>query len=211
MIFNIILSVPILLANISNPFFALGFYSLWGSFIALGSHIFSIIACNRDGWFKVAYISTEISYAVNWIVVLIFWLYLVPVGLQRGEDSGVEFPTSMLVYQGCLHAIPLLTTISDLWMTDMALEKSHTWIAFVVMFPCYMMANWGVATLVRDTGTIYGVEDWNNNPGTTMFVFFLAGIAQAFIFWISCAILDWIYPKRADEEFNLKAEEENTI
>jgi hypothetical protein len=57
-----------------------------------------IIACNRDGWFRFAYISTEISYAVNWIVVIIFWGVLVPVGLKLAKDAGIELQTSALVY-----------------------------------------------------------------------------------------------------------------
>jgi hypothetical protein len=98
----------------------------------------------------------------------------------------------------------MLTTVSDLWMTDMALEKSHTWIAFVTMCPCYMIANWMVSTMVTKTGTIYGVEAWNTNVGGTIVLFIISGLIQAFIFWISCVILDKCYPKRADEEFNLK-------
>jgi hypothetical protein len=98
MIINICLTVPIFLSNQSNPFWAFGFYSLWGSAIALVSQICSIIACNRDGWFKVAYISTEISYAVNWIVVIIFWCVLVPLMLNMAKDAGIEVQTSTLVY-----------------------------------------------------------------------------------------------------------------
>lgn len=42
------------------------------------SHIFSIIACNHEGWFRTAYIATEVSYAANTLIVIVFWLVLWP-------------------------------------------------------------------------------------------------------------------------------------
>ena len=75
---NCIINVAIIGSNAANPLFGLAFYSLWGSTIAFLSQIFSIRACNHEGWFKIAYISTEISFAVNTTVMIIFWGVLWP-------------------------------------------------------------------------------------------------------------------------------------
>lgn len=157
-ILNVMLNVPIFLSNHNNPLWALGFYSLWGSTFALVSLILSIVACHREGWFRTAYITTEISYSVNWVILILFWGILVPVGFARAEEAGEPIPVIGLVYQACLHLIPWLTTVTELAMTDMALEKSHTWIAFVVMCPIYMFFHWFVAIFVLEDnpkGTIY--------------------------------------------------------
>ena len=75
---NVIINIPIMLTNATNPLYALAFYSLWGTTTAFVAHVFGIVASNHEGWFKTAYIATEISYSVNIIVVLVFWLILWP-------------------------------------------------------------------------------------------------------------------------------------
>ena len=111
-------------------------------------------------------------------------------------------------YQGLLHAIPWITTVSDLYMTDMALEKSHWWIAFIVMFPCYTICNWwGAMTLgyMADPtikGRVYGPEKWDTNIPYTLFCFFLLGVAQAGIFYGTAHLVDKIWPKRKEERFD---------
>jgi len=122
--------------------YALSFYSLWGTTIALFTHIASILACNYEGWFKFAYIATEISYAVNTVIVIFFWCILFPYFWTSLKDQSGPMVTFILWYNGLIHAIPWITTVSDLYMTDMALEKSHWWIAFLTMCPCYMLFNW---------------------------------------------------------------------
>jgi len=79
---NIVMNVPIFINNSMSPFYAMAFYSLWGSFTALVALLSSTIAMDTEGWFKFAYIMTEISFAVNIIVVLIFWLVLWPMVLS---------------------------------------------------------------------------------------------------------------------------------
>ena len=107
-----------------------------------------------------------------------------------------------------IHAIPWITTVVDLWMTDMALEKSHTWIVFVTMCPCYMVANWIGAMTVgqpgapgqpNNIGQIYGPEMWDSNIPLTMFYFFLLACVQALIFYATTSIIDCIWPKRFAE------------
>lgn len=68
-----------------NPFAVFAtYYSLWGISFALVSQIFSIIAIHREGWFKTAYITTEISYAVNSFIMIGFWFVLMPSLFARG-------------------------------------------------------------------------------------------------------------------------------
>jgi len=51
-------------------------------------------------------------------------------------------------YQGLLHFIPLVSTVINLAITDMTLNKRHWWIAVITVCPCYMIANlWGSMTL----------------------------------------------------------------
>lgn len=70
---NVIINLVVMVQNSANPLFAFAFYSLWGSTLAFMAHIFSLKACNSDGWFRIAYITTEISFAVNTTVMIIFW------------------------------------------------------------------------------------------------------------------------------------------
>ena len=128
-------------------FFA--YYSCWGALIAVASLIFSILATHFEGWFSIAYITTEISFSVNTTIMLIFWLILWPVMSSLGmlDDSEVR------AYQAAVHFFPMVTTVTELAFTDMALEKGHWWIQVLVMCPFYMLANyWGsqnIALLVK--------------------------------------------------------------
>jgi len=107
-----------------------------------------------------------------------------------------------------IHAIPWFTTVIDLYMTDMALEKQHTWIAFVTMCPCYMICNWigamtvgapGMPGSPNTIGHLYGPEMWDTNIPLTIFYFILLAAAQAIIFFASASIIDCIWPKRNAE------------
>lgn len=100
------------------------YYSCWGALIAVSALIYSMLACHYEGWFKLAYLTTEISFSVNMTIMLIFWLLLWPIMSSLGmlEESEVRW------YQASVHILPMLTTVSELAFTDMALEKSHWWI-----------------------------------------------------------------------------------
>lgn len=82
---NALMNFLFIFANIAQGYNPLSviivYYSLWGCMWALFSHIFSMIACNREGWFRVAYITTEISFAVNSVIMLVFWIILWPMVL----------------------------------------------------------------------------------------------------------------------------------
>lgn len=175
------------------------------------SHLFSWIACNNEGWFKLAYISTEISYAVNSVIMIIFWGILWPMMIAGMEGQSSPEITFLKWYQGLLHAIPWVCTVTDLWMTDMALEKSHWWITYITMSPCYMICNWiGAMTLgnmsTREKGTIYGVETWATNPALSIFYFQLLAIFQSALFYCSALVIDKCWPKRPEEEYELDKE-----
>ena len=186
------------------------YYSLWGATIAMVSHIFSIIACNHEGWFKLAYISTEISYAVNTLILIVFWLILWPMIVSQASSLPDEVGTFIKWYQGLLHAVPWITTVSDLYMTDMALEKKHWWITFVTMFPCYMVCNWwgsmniGYMSDPSIKGKIYGPEQWDTNVPFTMFCFLCLAAFQSAIFYLTALLMDKIWPKREEENFDFK-------
>ena len=113
--------------------------------------------------------------------------------------------TFFLWYNGIIHAIPFITTVVDLWMTDMALEKSHWWISFITFFPCYMIQNWigsmTIGSVIKpgQIGNIYGVEMWDTNVPLTIFLFFIGGLIQAGLFYGSAACIDKIWPKRTSE------------
>lgn len=104
--------------------------------------------------------------------------------------------------------MPWLTTVTDLYMTDMALERSHWWIAFITMFPFYMLCNWwGAMTigLMSDPnikGKIYGPEEWATNVPITILYFFILGLLQSLIFYLTAILIDRIWPKRKEEQFN---------
>lgn len=52
-------------------------------------------------------------------------------------------------------------------------------------------------------GNIYGVEMWDSNIPLTIFLFFVAGLVQAGLFYGSAAIVDKVWPKRTNEEYEL--------
>jgi len=116
---------------------------------------------------------------------------------------------AMVWYQGLIHAIPMLTNIADLALTDMALEKKHWWIAFLTMFPFYMITNWigsmTVGGLNGKIGTIYGVEQWDSNVPLTIFIFFIVALIQAGLFWLAAAVVECLWPKRVSEILELNA------
>lgn len=108
-----------------------------------------------------------------------------------------------------MHTIPMLTTILNLWMTDMALERSHWWMSFIAMFPIYMLCNWygamNVGSLVVPgrKGDIYGMEFWATNVPLTIFLFFLLACFQALLHWGTAALMDRIWPKRQSEYYEM--------
>lgn len=176
------------------------------------AQIFSILACNYEGWFKAAYITTEISFAANFLIVIVFWTVLWPGLLDSLESSNAPDAVAKFMkwYQGLLHFVPFLTTIT-VWWTDMALEKSHWPIAVVTVFPFYMIFNYiGCYTLgnmaTRKKGTLYGPEMWGPNPFLTVVIFAILGLIQGGLFYCSAGILDRLYPKRDAEEYNLDTE-----
>jgi len=113
------------------------------------------------------------------------------------------------MYGAIIHGIPFLTNVIDLALTDMALEKRHWWIQFLVVFPFYMVANWivsmNVGSFDGNIGYIYGPEQWNTNIPLTIFLFFIMGLLQAGLFWVSAAIVECIWPKRVSEILELNA------
>jgi len=125
------------------------------------------------------------------------------------SDPANEYAWAIIFYQGIIHFIPMFTNIMDLAMTDMALEKSHWWIAFLTLFPFYMIANWigsmTVGGLTGEKGNIYGVEMWDSNIPLTIFIFFIVALIQAGLFWCIAAIVDRCWPKRTSEILELNA------
>jgi len=45
---------------------------------------------------------------------------------------------------------------------------------------------------------------WDTNVPLTIFMFFIAGVIQAGLFYGSAACIDRIWPKRASEQFDIK-------
>ena len=78
---NLAMSIPLFISNASGLLYALAFYSIWGTMSALIALLSSVIAMDTEGWFKFAYIATEVSFAINIVVFLIFWIVLWPMVL----------------------------------------------------------------------------------------------------------------------------------
>ena len=45
---------------------------------------------------------------------------------------------------------------------------------------------------------------WDTNIPLTIFMFFIGGLIQAGLFYGSAALVDWIWPKRTAENYELK-------
>lgn len=215
---NFVLFIPFVAMQLYtgyNPLpVIISYYSPWGQISAFLAHIFSIIACNRDGWFRTAYIMTEIAYAINAVIMIIFWGILWPV-LSKAY-SGDPAAAGIMGYQAAYHFIPFLTVVSDLYMTDMALEKKHWWIAFITACPAYMVCNWwGSMTMgnafTKKPGSIYGPEMWDSNVPLTIFLFVLMGVIQGGLLYCSAAIVDRVWPKRTHEIFEGGQEEKAIV
>lgn len=178
-----------------------GTYSCWGVQLALYSQIASALACNYEAWFKPAYILTELSFAVNTVIMILFWLG--STHLLRPPFTYVRFAVIVS------HLIPFVTTVSDLAMTDMALEKSHWWMTTLIACPFYMLANWffsfriGSYGIAGDFTTVYGFEMWTSNVPITMLTFFIGALVQGGLFYCLCSLIEKVWPKRPEEEFIL--------
>lgn len=212
-VFGILIEISLAWNNFANPKMTFGqkiwncfcvyisYYSAWGAWLAFGAHIFSIIACNREGWFRTAYIANEISFAVNSVIMLLFWLILWP----WMSEMGMLDTAFAAWYQGLLHLIPWVTTVAELAMTDIALEKTHWKIMVLVMFPVYALANcFGSLVWNADKpgyGNIYGIERWNSHPHMAILLFIIGAFFQGGVFYCLCVIVEKFWPKRAEEEF----------
>lgn len=176
--------------------------------IAVISLIFSMLACHFEGWFKLAYITTEISFSINTTIVILFWGLLWPLMTSLGmlEDSTVR------MYQALVHILPMVTTVTELAFTDMALEKRHWWIMVLVMCPFYMLANlWGSFYIPKlyesnKDGGVYGLEGWRVSPVRAIFVFMIMAFAQGGTFYCLCSIIERVWPKKAEEHYELETE-----
>jgi len=54
--------------------------------------VLSIIACNRNGWYRAAYIATEIAFAINVFVMPAFWLILWPGMIKSYKQYEKDHP-----------------------------------------------------------------------------------------------------------------------
>lgn len=54
------------------------YYSLWGLLVSIVAMIMSIVAVYKESWYRVAFISCEISYGANLVIVFLFWGILWP-------------------------------------------------------------------------------------------------------------------------------------
>jgi len=149
---------------------------------------FSVIAIYKESFFRLAFISVEISYSLNFTIMWIFWFYLWPKMKQGGLDAIDNATTADEImkikgymiyaelYHSTLHLVPFVSTVINLAITDMALNKRHWWIAVITMCPGYMVFNlWGSMTLGTTGpngtwvfGTIYNIEQWITKPFITV-------------------------------------------
>lgn len=122
-------------------------------------------------------------------------------------------------YQGLIHVVPLVTTVSDLALTDMALEKSHWWIPAVALCPAYMICDyygaWTTGGIVPPDegrkGTIYGYEHWDTNVPYTIGLFVFLAAIQGGLFYVSCIFLEKVWPKREAEIFEGGAADQKKV
>jgi len=103
---------------------------------------------------------------------------------------------------GLLHFIPWSSTVINLAITDMALNKRHWWMSIVFFCPCYLLANlWGSLCIGKREadgstkyGTVYGVEQWISHPFITLIVFITFALIQGLTFWLSCILIEKCKP-----------------
>lgn len=186
----------------------LGAYSCWGINSAFLSQLFSALACHYEGWFKLAYIASEISLSINIVVVILFWIAGGNYKLLAGPHHTMDFRTQMI--QILCHMTPMLANISDLASTDMALEKTHWWICTITFCPFYMCFNWYFSFVIGEfanpgrMGSIYSMEQWDKSVPLTMLLFVFGGFCQGGLFYCTSAIMEKIWPKRPEEEFEFE-------
>lgn len=53
-------------------------------------------------------------------------------------------------------------------------------------------------------GKIYGPEEWATNVPITILYFFILGLFQGLIFYLTAILIDKIWPKRDAEKFEYK-------
>jgi len=176
--------------------------------------LFSVIAIYKESWFRPAFISVEVAYSVNITIMWIFWGIIWPT-LTKGGDAAitnaktpeekkklVDFISHIKLYYTIIHIVPFIATVINLAITDMALNKSHWWIAVITLCPCYMLLNmWASLTIgtlnakgEKVLGSIYSVEQWIKAPVTTTVIFVILAFVQGFSFWLSCLLVEKLKP-----------------
>ena len=202
------------------------YYSLWGLLISIVSMVMSIVAVYKEGWYRSAFISCEISFAANLVIVILFWGVLWPeimkmIELAKKGDPDADPPREalddktanfFLVYQGVMHIIPFVSTAINVAITDMNLEIGDWWIVSMFFFPCYTIANYigsyKLGEQVGHIGSVYGIEDWEGHFLGTLIAAAVLGLAQGGLFVLCCKLIDWCCPEEEEEKQGSKVDQE---
>lgn len=190
-----IVSFPVNTMMGQPPLEALVFYySFWACWIAIISKVLFIIGTFKKSWTKPAFLSVEISLAVNIVVVIFFW----SVGWSGVKDDVKDFPKEKamiwLTFEACLHSTPSILTILDIIITDLKIQTSHWWIIFLVFFPGYTIANYiggqVFGPVLGHPGSVYGFENWDKWPYLMVVAGFVIGILQVLLYCLAAKILN---------------------
>jgi len=170
--------------------------------------VLSVIACNRNGYYRAAYIATEIAFAINVFVMPAFWLILWPGMIKAYNQYIVDHPDKakaigiQLWFEALMHTLPGACVIINIIFTDMSLDAKHWWIAFLTVLPGYAVANYfgsidpQIAAFTKHKGTIYGFEDWVQRPAYTVGLFAASAAATSVVFVLFSYLFGCCKPNR---------------
>ena len=171
---RILLFVPMLaifiINTMMNPWDSLYFESEWGFALTTFSLFTSLMAHYSNWWHSAAVHSSELAMGFNICIVPIFWSYQIPYFLDHWDEMAQSDGGRWLLFELCsVHSLPIITSITELVITDMVFLKRDSKWNFIAGI-LYIGANWAG---YQDNGIPmydYWGLDWKN-PWLTIGLF----------------------------------------
>lgn len=177
------------------------FFSFWGFLANLISLVASMQSVQKPEVFQqIAVVSTEISFSMNFVISLIFWVSMAScVFKDLDEWTGINI--FLRIYVFVLHTLPLASTSINLYLTDITFYKQD-WKIVLIVGLSYMIANCiGCVVLGH---RLYPGVDWDVPILSIMIFTSISGLMSAVHFGVSHLISKHKTKQRKSKDKALK-------
>lgn len=158
----------------------------------------AVVASHNPSYHKAAVLTTELSFAANLLITVVFWGLLWNMLLQMVEEmektKGHTYVIFFLTQEALLHSMPMITVSFNMLVSDIGLYEGDWKKAAMVIFPAYMITNY--IGYLNTGNSFYGVEDWGNKFGLTVFLFGVAALLQGSFYYIAALVINKFTTKK---------------